>query len=301
LVAAEAADAFEAGAEKLGWNATVVDGKFDPNLWLEGIRQAVAAQADGIWLIFFDCAPVRAGLEAAKRADIPVIASAGFDCNADDPDAPSLFTWETRYVEGTFPDFQAAWGEAQAYWTIANTDGQAKVLSFIETDLKGTLIIGEEFESTIRECADCEIVDTIEFTGRDFGPALQQKAEQALLANPDADVVYANYDGPITAGIGAAVRASGRDLRVIGGEGLPPNLELIQDGRQDVALGYVAGWEAYAALDALLRIHAGEKPTKQTGLGVQITDADHNLPPAGEPYDPEIDWQGLYERAWGVD
>lgn len=298
------ADGFAEGAEKIGWDTTLVDAKFDPNNALLGIRQAVAAGADGIFLDIQDCAPVQAALQEAKDAKIPVVATEALDCDETDPDAPSLFTWQTRYTEGTYVDWVKAWGKVQAAYTIAQTNGEAKVLSFVETDLLVTKFIGESFEQALTEgCATCEILERVNFTGNDLGPELQQKVEEALLKHPDANVVYGNYDQPIVSGIDAAVRSQSRDVLVIGGEGYPANIELVREGRQSMGVGYVLGWEGYNAVDAFVRLFAGQQPSKETGFGVQLFDADHNMPSPEEAKDGfqvPIDWRSAYEQAWGV-
>jgi ribose transport system substrate-binding protein len=299
--AAEGAQAFVEGAEALGWTPKVYDGKFNPSNWLAGVRQAVQHKADAIAIFAFDCAPVKAGLEEAKRAGIPVIAMDAFDCDQSEKGGPKLFTHTVGYSEGTFADWQRVWGEAQADYTIAKTNGNAKILFLRETDLLATSVLADQYEKRISKCPDCEIVEKIDFVATDLGPPLQAKVQQALLKHPDTTVVYANYDGPVTSGVAAAVRASGLKPMVIGADGLLPNLDLIRQGEQAVALGYVSGWEEYAALEAMVSIFAGEKPRANSGMGVLLTDKDHNLSPKpGTPVKLPIDWKAAYEKAWGV-
>lgn len=296
------ADAVVEAADKLGWSSNVIDAKFDPTLMLAGIRDAVGAGADGIYIYSFDCAPIRSGLEEAKAAGIPVVVDEGFDCSDVEEGAPSLYTWVTRFEDGlTFPQYIKKLGEAQAIWTIAKTEGEAKILSFRQSDLRVTADWADAFENYIREnCPGCEIVETINFTGRDYGPPLQQKASQALLKHPDVTVVYGNQDAGVANGIAAAVRESGRDLLLVGGEGLSANLDYIRDGLQSMAEGYDPGWPGYAAVDAFVRIFAGEEPSEKTGLGVRIIDEEHNLPAEGA-FDTGVDYKQIYEEAWGVE
>jgi ribose transport system substrate-binding protein len=299
--AADGARAFVQGAKALGWTPKVFDGKFSPNLWLAGIRQAVQLKADAIALFAFDCAPVKAGLEEAKAAGIPVIAMDGFDCNHDDPAGPKLFTHTVGYSEGSFADWQTAWGLAQADYTIAKTDGKAQILFLRETDLLATRVLADRYEERIGRCDGCKIVKKIDFVASDLGPSLQAKVQQALAQHPETTVVYANYDGPVTSGVDAAVRASGKKVMVIGADGLRPNLDLIRQGRQAMALNYVSGWEEYAALDAMVAIFAGKRPPASSGMGVLLIDKEHNLPAkAGATAEAPIDWKSAYEQAWGA-
>jgi ribose transport system substrate-binding protein len=226
----------------------------------------------------------------------------GFDCDHDDPDGPQLFTHTVGYTEGSFADWQRAWGDAQADYTIAETDGAAKILLLRETDLLATSLLADRYEERIEQCGGCEIVKTIDFVATDLGPPLQAKVEQALAQHPDTTVVYANYDGPVTSGVDAAVRASGKDVLVIGADGLLPNLDLIREGRQAMALNYISGWEQYAALDAMVAIFAGQRPPDSSGMGVLLIDEEHNLPAEpGTPAEAPVDWRSAFEQAWGAD
>jgi ribose transport system substrate-binding protein len=57
----------QAAGKKLGWNVRVIDGKFSPNAWLAGIRDAINAKADGIITFGPDCPPIKAALQDAKK------------------------------------------------------------------------------------------------------------------------------------------------------------------------------------------------------------------------------------------
>lgn len=299
---AESSRYFLEGAEALGWNGKVYDGKLQPTEWLAGVRQAVQAGADAIVLVAIDCAPVKQGLVEAKEKGIPVVSIEGFDCSELGQGGPQLFSFRVGFSEGSFPQWQQAWGKAQADFTIAETDGKAKIVYLRETDVQATKLIADQYAESIEEkCPECEILEKIDFVGTELGPELQEQVQQSLLKNPDATVVYANYDGPIVASVAPAVRAAGKTgMLVIGGEGSKPNLDLIRQGEQSMALGYVDGWESYASLDALNSIFAGKKPIEDSGMGVLLIDKEHNLPAAGEGTDSQLpfDWQQVYEKGW---
>src|ERR1700678_449851 len=52
---AEIADAAMSAGKALGWNMTLFDGKLDPTLYSQGILQAIAAHASGIFTVAVDC------------------------------------------------------------------------------------------------------------------------------------------------------------------------------------------------------------------------------------------------------
>lgn len=295
----------KAAARALGWTTTLYDTKGDPSAMLNGIRSAIAAKADGIFVYAIDCSLVKAGLQEAKKASIPVVGGESADCSDVDKSAPSLFTYVTHYVGNrTFPDFIQDWGGAQADWDIAQLDGKAKVIDFRETDGVSVLLADKGFRKELATCAGCKIVDTVDFTFGDLGPSLQQKASQALLQHPEANAIEVPYDAVMTAGVAAALRASGRlsSMKIMGGEGNVANMDLIRSGHgQDAVVGLPTEWEGWAAIDNLNRIMNGQ-PIADSGIGLQIVDREHNMTPSG-PFVPQHDskpipFAQLYTKAF---
>ena len=78
--AVNAAAAMEAAGQTLGWEVSVFDGKFDSARQISGIEQALADGADGIVLLYVDCAPVKAGLQQARAAGVAVVGIESKDC-----------------------------------------------------------------------------------------------------------------------------------------------------------------------------------------------------------------------------
>jgi ribose transport system substrate-binding protein len=291
----------EASGSKLGWDVTVFDGKFESTRWLTGIQQALASKADGIILFGFDCAPVKAGLEQAEAAGVPVVAVEGQDCD------PELFDYSLTFVDGQgFQEWiEESFAGNQAKWVVAETKGQAKTIVTVMTDTFVTRIAQPGIERVFDACPTCEIVDVVNFVSLDIGPPLQQKIEQSLNQHPEANSMIAAFDGVMTTGGGAAaLRASGRldDMSIMGGEGSAPGVELIYDEAGiDACSGIDYGWEGYGAATGMARILAGEDPNAgDTGIGSQICDLEHNLPPKGEAYQAPIDYVSAYEEMWGV-
>jgi ribose transport system substrate-binding protein len=57
----------------------------------------------------------------------------------------------------------------------------------------------------------------------------------------------------------------------------------------------------YAAVSAMARIFAGQDPSKQdSGIGIQVCDKEHNLPPKGQPFTAGIEYIPAYEEMWGL-
>ncbi|HET6509129.1 MAG TPA: substrate-binding domain-containing protein [Baekduia sp.] len=291
---------FRAAAKALGWNARVYDGKFEPNEQLTGVRGAVQAKVDAILLYAIDCAPVRAGLEQARRAGIVIVGSESADCDRVTPPGPHLFSGETRYTQGDLFAWERFIGRLQADYVLWKTKGAAEVVVLDETDSALTRLNYEGFAAEMKaQCPACAS-HPVEITGADIGPALQQKVRQALLRYPRANAFVAPYDGLMTGGAAGAIRASGRNDRIlsVAGVGQPSAISLIRsDGGLDAGYGVPLGWEAYDSMDIINRIFAKAK-LRPSGIGLSLYDAGEGLPAKGKGYVPPIDYVSAYEAAW---
>lgn len=282
-------------AESIGWNTRVVDGNFDPSKYAGGVRQALAAGADGIITFAIDCAVIAQPLAEAAKADVPTVSMESINCPSDG------YTSVVDYQEGDFKTWETEWGASKAVYIANKTDGKAKVIDFYDDETQASALIDKGFVDELKSCSGCEIVDRVSFTAADLGPALQQKAEQALLRNPDANAIQIPFDAATLTGIGAAIAASGRgqDLITVGGEGYAPAADLVRQGvAQKAGSGSPGGWEGYAAVDSMNRLLNGEDPVP-SGIGLQLFDAEHNLGKTGG-WEPPVDYKSIYSAVWGL-
>ena len=84
----------------------------------------------------------------------------------------------------------------------------------------------------------------------------------------------------------------------MGGEGFEPELDLIRDGKITAVNIYLSPWVAWAGVDTMNSVFRHEAP-RPSGVGWVLADQTHNVPPSGE-YQPSIDYQAQYKKAWGV-
>jgi ribose transport system substrate-binding protein len=306
IYALEGTQAFQDAAKRLGWKTKVWDGKFDPNQQLAGVRQAIASHADGIWLWTVDCPTVKAAVQQANSAKIPVVLAQAQQCGsgATAPDVKYMFGYDNGKMSKStdlvdYKVWNKGFGATVGWWMIPKTNAKAKIIEFVETDIISGVAESQGFEDVVKQCSGCEILEKVEFTGQEFGPPLQAKAQQALLKHPDATVVYGNYDTPVTSGIAAAVRGSGRKLILLGGEGDPPNIALIREGVQSAGSGYDPALDAWCSADVFVFLFNDRQP-RGCGMGVTLFDKDHNLPPVGKPFTTSVPYQDTYVKDWGV-
>jgi ribose transport system substrate-binding protein len=281
---------------------TIFDGQGDPLRYAVGIRQAVAAKADGIIVDAVDCAWIQQPLVEAHAAKVKIASFNALDC--DDPAVKGEPLFDAMVFFGTeygdYPTLLRRAGAARADWIIARTRGQSKVIDFKEDEFLALKYIREGFEKELARCKSCQIVKTVDFTLADFGN-LRLKAQGALLQHPEANAVHVPYDSAMLA-VAPAIVESGRSgqLEVIGGEGFPSNIQLIRDAKgQNAAAAFSAKWLGWAAVDTLNSAFAGQKP-QDSGIGIRLVDRDHNLPAPGKGYESEVDFRTAYKKAWGL-
>lgn len=293
-------------AEAIGWDVTIFDGKLNPAEYSNGVNQAVAAGADAIVLNVVDCQYASQALKDAKAAGVKIYGLHSLDC--DDPAVGGEATFDAELYYGEeFPNYRElviAFGGTKADWIIVKTEGQARTIQFNQDELLVVKYIGDGFEKTMETCTTCEVVQSVEFVLADLGPPLQQKAQQALLQNPDANSVMVPYDSAMTLGISSAIEESGRkdDLWVMGGEGFVANIQNTRDNKgQDAGTGYGFEWEGWAVVDGVNRLLQGEEQV-DCGCGFAVWDAEHNFPEEeGVAFQVPVDFRANYRKIWGVD
>ena len=299
-------NAAEEAAKTIGWKVHIYDTQLNPANDAVGVSQAIAAHADGIILDAIDCSFVRSQLQQAKAQHIVVVPIYAYDCN----DAYSgksnerLYTGYTNYgpaANKNLAAFAESYGYAQGQAVIAATGGKAHVLVFNDPEATVVHYLTVGFERAIHQCAECKLVQQIDFKGLQLGPQLQQIAASAILRHPDVNAIKSAFAAATLLSIAPAVQQSGRagSIYVMGGEGFQDELDLLRNHQGvNAVMISPSDWTGWSAVDTMNSLFRGEKPAF-SGLGWQLVDATHNLPASG-PWVPTIDFKSIYKKAWGV-
>lgn len=300
--------AAKTAAQLLGWKVNVFDGNFGiGDAYDAGLRQAIAAHATAIITVGVDCDQAKSGYQAAKAASIPVIGDNSFDCN--DPllhDGPALFAATVKYTP-QYPTADATLAEvgaAKADWIIMHTDGKAQVINLDFSALTGGVATNNGFVAEMAKCSTCKILKTIDFSPADTSDGeLKTEFASALAQYPQANAADVLSDGIIIQdGLAQALQSTGRTktFALVGEEGYAPNAQMIrnQDG-EDAGATYDSNWLSWGAVDTVIRI-LDHQPAVDEGPGVQVIDATHNLPAAGQNYSVSVNYQAVYEKDWGI-
>jgi ribose transport system substrate-binding protein len=292
-------------AKALGWQVSVLDMQFNPANAAKLVKEATSGGADAI-VANFDCLLASSELADAKARGSKIIPLYGFDC--DDPSSGTgagqpLFTTFINYgvAQVDAPKYTAGFGMLTANTIIAATNGTAKVISITDPAQTVLRYIQAGFLQQMGRCTGCKVLETVEFSASELGPALQDKVAAALARHPDATVIRTPFSAATHLGVAAAVAKSGRlgALQVFGGEGFQHDLDMMRTKQGlDSSLIVDSTWTGWAVIDSLNSVFVGEEP-RVAGFGTMLVDREHNLPPSG-PVRHNVDFKNVYRKAWGV-
>lgn len=295
----------EEAAKAAGWSATIYDAQLAPARFPDLVRQAVAAGADGIILTTVDCKNAKQPLAEAKAKGVAITAIYAFDC--DDPRADPanvsepLFSVNTNFgPEGTdLVKFTKQYGADQANYVIANSDNKAKIIVINSPEFTVLNYTTDGFKERIEQSGGSEVVATLDATAADIAnQQLQPKIQAELLKHPEATWVKSPFTFVTTLGIAPALGSRAGQIKVMGGEGFPGELDLMRQGKVTAANVISSTWTGWAAVDSLNSYWHNQKPV-DSGIGYTLVDKDHGLPASG-PVEPSVDFRAAYKKAWGV-
>lgn len=270
-------------AESLGWTVDVVDGKFDPTVWNQAVKQAADTGVDGIISISGDPNLMAEAMEVVREKDIPLVLT-------NQAPAPGDVAGIDTYVS---PD-PVRGGEDIADWVIADSDGKANVLLI---DAPGYTNV-ERRTAAIKgrlgaDCEDC-VIEEVDMSAATVGTTLAPAVTSRLQQHPGIDYVVAPDDCCVSfaqQGVQQAGRAA--TTKVISVGGFDEQLESLRDGGSSLAadLATPQRFMAWTAIDSLARLMAG-LPAEEFLAAPQRLWTTANIDEASDE---------LYEKGWNLD
>jgi ribose transport system substrate-binding protein len=243
-------EGFQAAAKAKGWEVNVIDTKGDVAAVISRIEDVVNQKVDAI-VINVDPSQIKAGLQAAKDASIPVF---GMDSGTD----PLLVTNVTS-------NGYAMAAETAVY--VANRIGGAgNVVMFVYDPFPPVQVRGHIADAVFSNFPDIKVIDRVTPDVADGGIAdSRAKMDAILAANPkpgSIKAVWAAWDQPALGAL-QSIEAAGRT-----GEGIViTGMDANPQARAAIAAG--GNFEASMAqdfqgigsttADAVARVLAGQK------------------------------------------
>lgn len=281
-------------AEAVGWRARLIDGKGTPKGYVDAFDQAISARVDGIVLVAMPVELLRAQIEAADAAGIPVVAALPSLAQPDPPEQFGLYD----YVRA---DYELQ-GRTLADWVIQDAPDGAKAIRLESAEFPDLTHESQQFADALEQAGDdYEVVEVVSSPVTDIfgGPQGVQRLAAALRKNPDARYVFILSESWSQIFL-QAKRLTGRDDVVGLGSDGDVSVPLVARGEELVMIGPDSRTYGWYAVDAMIRALNGE-PAVHYEIRSQLVDGSNAGAVEGTgitaTYDYEAAWTQLWEGA----
>jgi ribose transport system substrate-binding protein len=195
--------------------------------------------------------------------------------------------------------------KALAEWTIADSGGKADLLINQNTDGPSPAAFVDAGKQVFSEkCPDCKV--TINGVSSSNFSLVPSSTSAALLKDPNIGYVQSQFEQflqPTQAGIQSASKTG---LKVITGAAELSSLKALQSGQIQAAAGQAASYQAWADIDAVLRMMQGKQapdydiPVRLfTQDSVADLDVTEDALESGEWFGPTT-FTDDFKKLWGV-
>jgi len=280
-------------AKSVGWTADIIDGQFNPEVWLTAFDTAISKKPDAIIGIAIPDVAVDAKLKAARDAGIVTVSI------ADTPQGNTTNPYDA-YVSYRMPLMH----QILAYATIAETDGAANIILINDSAFPNLVESNVQFSRVLGQCSGCSVTQVDWTVGDALDPVKTDAVvTAALAANPNANYVVLPYSIGMASAI-EAVRKAGKSetVKVIAKDGDAFALGLVAKGDSPFNAGVGLDWVAYAGIDQVARGLAGDAYVdgESTGLGIHLWTTADSQADGSSDYTQWLDFKAQYKTLWGV-
>ena len=291
----EMTEAFQGSGVEL----TYFDGNGDPSEWARGIENAIADQADVIFLLGVPAQFVAPSVQDAVDAGIPVLTSLQGFAGKTRAEVPEL-TADVGF------DYRVP-GEMMGQWAVADSEGKGNILILSSDDNSSSSDVWGCIEAEIdRLCPDCthSRVDSVLSEWGDG--TLQNRTKSLLQADPTITHVIAVYDA-MTLAIEPAVVELGldSDVKVAGFNGTPAIMANVESGTAvKLDVGNPNMWISAGMVDAVFSVLQGEDVIEDHNVPFRAFTVD-NLDGIDTSVEDPQNWYGIdplaeYRAIWGI-
>jgi len=249
----------EEAAQAAGMSYKACDGKFSPAAQSACITQAVNSNAAGVITDSVDPKSVGPALSAAKSAELPVV---GFNSIGEESD---LY----RTVNSGDPQSQIG----AMNWIVANSGGDANVLGvYFVGDSQTEAGAEAGIEALEENCPECSY-ESATVTSEQIN-SIPSAVSSALLKNPDVNYGIPQFDffAPLyERGVQQAGKTN--DIQTVSTNAALSQMKVVASGgMQKADVGANRNYVGWEAVDALLRMIAGEPAATDLTYPVRVFD-----------------------------
>lgn len=255
-------------AERAGAELVIFNANNDPTAQNNAIETYIQQKVDGIIVVAIDTNGIMPAVKAADAAGIPVVA------------VDAVLPAEGPQKAQIGVDNEGAGKLIGEHFVKVMTEtmgGKAKlgIVGALNSTIQN--IRQKGFEDVIKASSGVTVAGVVD--GRNVQDSALAAAENLITANPDLTAIYATGE-PALLGAVAAVESQGKQgqIKVVG-------WDLTASAIKGIDAGYVAGviqqdpaGMGAAAVDALVRIHAGDTVEKRIAVPVTVVVKDNVEP-----------------------
>lgn len=247
-------DGVEAQAQKLGVSVKIVDAQNDPAKQANDVADLIQQGVTVLLVNPVDSAAISTSVEAANKANIPVIA---LDRSADKGTLASLVASDN--VKG---------GEMAAEYIIKNLGEGVKV-----AELEGipgasaTRERGEGFHKVADQKLDVVAKQSADFD-RTKGLTV---AENMLQANPDIQAIFAQNDEMALGAIEAA-KSAGKKIFIVGFDGTDDGIKAVEAGTMAATIAQQPELMGQQGIEAAVKLAKGEKIEAKIAVPLKLVE-----------------------------
>ena len=289
---------FKEAMTAAGAEVTFFDGQGQASEEIRGMQQAIAAKADLIVDQDYPVAQTRAGFDAARQANIPVLEWA----NNDEGKGPSPGggVGEVTYC------YSCA-GKLMAHAAIALSDGKVNAVFINSSDVEPAGIVMQGVQEEFQKyCPDTCKLTTKDVLIADWSTKLAVTTSTAI-ADPKVNWIMPAFD-PETAFTNPAILQAGaaNRVKVCAYNATKGNVDRLKQSGDPLTcdVGSPLGWSGYAIADGALRILAGEKPLKGEGIPLRTFDRTNiqsvDLNASDATWYGTTDYKTQYKKLWSL-
>ncbi len=281
-------------ARKIGWKASVIDGKATPTGWINAFSQAIALKVDGI-ITSADAKSLPDAIKEAASRDIPIV---GIHAAAlPGPNAElGLFT--------NIQEDPREIGKAQADWVIADSDGKANVVVTSHNEFAIAETKSRAVEARLKQCPGCTVA---EYSSTPIAEVAQRQPQLVLswvqrFGLPLYITAVADYTLDFQVPALRSADVDPKQIKLIGADGQRSAYDRIRNGQfQTVTVSEPVEEQAYQAVDEMNRALNQAPPSTFVQAPYLVTPDNVNAEGGDKnQFNPTSGYKAHYLTIWGV-
>lgn len=284
----------EEAVKLLGWKIRMLDGQGSVQARTAAFNQAIALKPDGILLGGFDAREQSGGVQAASKANIPVV---GWHAAKEAGAVDGLFYNVTTSAQAV--------AEIAALYAVAASDGKAGVVVFTDSAYSVAIAKSNAMAEVIKKCAGCSLLGVEDTPLADTSSRMPQLTTSLLQRHGakwtyslGINDLYFDFIGPTLQAAGNTGKAM---QNLSGGDGSASAYQRIRNKRYQAGTVpeplNLHGWQM---VDEVNRALAGRAPSGYS-TPVHLVTAE-NIQSNGGPnnqFDPANGYRKAYQQIWG--